>query len=67
LIDPLTQLSLLDAVELSKKNMEGYLPYAARMPALVEQYEQFSPLLEEVEFDDLENNQYRWEDDLDYD
>jgi len=70
LIDPLTQLSLLDAVELSKKNMDGYLPYAARMPALVAEYEEFCPLIEEEEVDiddSSDNNQYRWDDDLDYD
>jgi hypothetical protein len=66
LIDPLTQLSLLDAVELSKKNMDGYLPYAARVPALVEEFEQFVPLMEDVDFEVLDNNLYRWQDDLDF-
>jgi len=66
LIDPLVHISLLDALELSKKDKDGYLPFAAKMPALVQVFETFSPLLEDIEIDE-ENDQYRWEDEGHYD
>jgi len=64
LIDSLDKQSVLDVIKIYEKDPESFLPFALRVPALVEEYEEFKMSNSSVPDDDVRD--YGWDDDEDY-
>jgi len=64
LIDSLDKQSVLDVIKIYEKDPESFLPFALRVLALVEDYEEFKMSTSLEPDDDVRD--YGWDDDEDY-